>query len=372
MDLSTVKVNERTEWTFAEIYDAQGAVAVVEVTIGSVVQKILSALTEAFAALRGVPVENDGCVADLLGLTTDELRNDLGLATAVSALRTAMVNIQTQCASLSMTEALGGERQISVPLYANINRSLIAERTPSEFAAAAEKAVRIGFRIVKCAPFDEVRPSTTADQNLEAARPGLERVAAVREAIGPEVTLLVDCHARFQFHTATSVAEKLARLEVGWFEEPLDTLTEIYDLSRLATETDIPLAGGELGYGEELFASLIERNAVRIIMPDVKYCGGVAEACRSGKAALRLGGQVSLHSPSGPISQLASAHVTAAIPGALALEHAVNETSWRTELLVPSERIERGHLFYPQGTGLGATLNEKLVQRHGSRRRLYP
>ena len=67
----------------------------------------------------------------------------------------------------------------------------------------------------------------------------------------------------------------------------------------------MPIAGGESGYGEEFFAGLIEGGAVSIIMPDVKYCGGVAEAFKAGTAALRAGQSVSLHSPSGPVSSLA-------------------------------------------------------------------
>ena len=102
-------------------------------------------------------------------------------------------------------------------------------------------------------------------------------------------------------------------------------------------------------------------------MPDVKHCGGVAEAYRSGRAAIEAGGNVSLHCPSGPVSQLASAHVTAAIAGDLPLEHAVYEAPWRRDLLVPPERIEGGRLWFPTGVGLGATLDPAVVRRHGRR-----
>ena len=129
----------------------------------------------------------------------------------------------------------------------------------------------------------------------------------------------------------------------------------------------MPIAGGESGYGEEFFAGLIEGGAVSIIMPDVKYCGGVAEAFKAGTAALRAGQSVSLHSPSGPVSSLAGAHVTAATPGAMQLEYAVHEASWRAELLVPTERVAEGRMSLPGGPGLGATLNVATVLRHGRR-----
>ncbi len=129
----------------------------------------------------------------------------------------------------------------------------------------------------------------------------------------------------------------------------------------------MPIAGGESGYGEEFFAELIEGGAVSIIMPDVKYCGGVAEAFRAGRAAMRAGQSVSLHSPSGPVSSLAGAQVTAAMPGAMPLEYAVHEASWRAELLVPTERVADGRMWLPGGPGLGAALNPGVVARYGRR-----
>ena len=90
-------------------------------------------------------------------------------------------------------------------------------------------------------------------------------------------------------------------------------------MARIAARVPMAVAGGEKGYGEELFADLIDRAAVKVIMPDVKHCGGAAVAVRSGMAAIDAGGGVSLHSPSGPVSLLASGHVTASMPGAMPL-----------------------------------------------------
>ena len=127
----------------------------------------------------------------------------------------------------------------------------------------------------------------------------------------------------------------------------------------------MPVAGGESGYGVEFFDGLLDQRAVAVVMPDVKYCGGVAEAARAGRSAVGRGGGVSLHSPSGPVSLLASGHVTAAVDGALPLEHAVHEVDWRAGLIEPAERIEGGRLLLPSSAGLGAVLNGKVVRRHG-------
>ena len=86
-------------------------------------------------------------------------------------------------------------------------------------------------------------------------------------------------------------------------------------------------------------------------MPDVKHCGGVGEAVRSGRSAIGKGHGFSIHSPAGPISLLGSGHATAAVSGAMRLEHAVYEADWRADLVLPTERVEDGRLWFPGGVG---------------------
>ena len=294
------------------------------------------------------------------------MRNDHSLAVAVSSLRTAIVGLQAGHAGQGLTRFLGGEPQDSVPLYANINRSLLgARRTPADFAAAAERAAKEGFATIKCAPFDDIAHGQATDAILEAAVIGVARVEAVRAAIGPDVDIFVDCHSCFDEESAVVIADKLAESNIAWFEEPIPPSTGLRELARVATRISQPMAGGEDGYGEEFFTNLLASGALRILMPDIKYCGGVAEACRASRAVIQAGGSASLHSPSGPVSQLASASVTAAVAGSMPLEHAVYEAEWRAEVLSPPERIENGRFWFPERGDGGAALNMDLVQAKG-------
>ena len=368
VEYASVRATDWTEWVFAELHDDQGMSALVEITCGDVTGDVVTALTGLLSELEGAEITDESRVAELLGLPLYRLHTDVVLATALSALRTAIVDIQSCREGVSMTEALGGVPRDSVPLYANINRSLLGgERTPRAFAGEAERAVADGFTSMKCAPFDEVDAATAGSEILSLARRGLERVAAVRAAVGPSIQVLVDCHSRFDEASATMVAADLMELDVGWFEEPLQPATDGKGLARLASGVAMPVAGGESGYGELFFTSLVEIGAVSIVMPDVRFCGGLNEAYRAGMAAMDAGAHVSLHSPAGPVSQLASAHATAAMPGALALEYAGNEVPWRADLLVPRERVERGRFWFSGGTAVGASLNDDLVSRHGRR-----
>lgn len=371
LTFATVTVTPHSEWTFAELRDADGVAALVELTCGAETARAVSLLAELASALADRDDVDETTPDAALGLDSTRIATDRALAAAVSALRSAIAIARAAKEGVSLRRALGGEEDAaSVPLYANVNRGLFGTpRAPSDFAAAAEHAVRAGFETVKCAPFDEVVPPSSSDRILELARPGLERVAAVREAVGPGVTVLVDCHSRFEESTAPIVAERLAALDVGWFEEPVEPTREAAALARIARAVPIPVAGGESGYGERFFADLVTQGAVEVAMPDVKYCGGVAAAFAAGRRVVEAGGRVSLHSPSGPVAHLAGGHVTAALAAsgevATPLEYAAFEAGWRPEVLSPPERIESGRLILPDGPGLGATLDWDVVRQRG-------
>ena len=346
--------------------DGEGGATTVEVTLSNDPRQVIDTLAGMVEALHGIDVADEAQVEESLGLARHRLREDPTLAAAASALRSAAAQLEAARSGTSLHRFLGAEPTASVELYANINRGLRAtERTPDDFERAAARAAGEGFRTLKCAPFDEVSPAMAPDRMLREAGPGLERVRAVRRAIGPDARLLIDCHSRLSADAAPAVAGELAALDVGWFEEPVQPRTAAGELTAIARGVPVAVAGGESGYGVEFFDGLLDARAVAVVMPDVKYCGGVAEAVRTGRSAIARGGGVSLHSPSGPVSLLASGHVTAAVDGALPLEHAVHEVDWRAGLIEPAERIENGRLLLPPGPGLGAALNPELVRRYG-------
>jgi len=353
---------------FAVFADTEGVVTPVEITLGELSKRVAKSVANAVARLSASEIGYESEIESALGLDVNALRTDRIIATAVSALRTAVAQIDSQHNRQSLTEALGGVGAASVELYANINRSLFAtDRTPAAFGKVAERAARAGFRVFKCAPFDEVRLDAPSAPILETAGPGLDRIAAVRQAIGIDARLQVDCHNRFAPDDAVVIAEKLIELGVVWFEEPIRPARTPEDLAWIAERVPMPLIAGANEYGAGSFAELVVAGNVDVIMPDVKHCGGVTEAVRAGRAAISADAGFSPHCPSGPISLLASGHVTAAVEGAMPSEHAVYEVEWRSELLDPPEQIEDGRLWLPDGAGLGAGLNTSTVGRRGQR-----
>ncbi len=355
-----------TSWVFAILSDGEGNSTSVEITHGGDSRRTADALAGLMSALGSEDVADESRLESFLGLTSAELRADRIAATAASGLRTAVAQLGAMRSGVGLGEFLGASPTESVELYANINRSLFAaDRTPAAFGRVAARAARAGFQTFKCAPFDEVSPPSSPDRILGEASTGLARVRAVRDAVGSDARVLVDCHSRFERDTAPMIVDELAKLDVGWFEEPVQPTSNADDLAEIARWAPMPVAGGESGYGADLFDSLLESEAVSIIMPDIKHCGGAVEAVRAGRSAVAKGGGFSLHSPSGPISLLASGHATSAVRGALPLEHAVYEADWRAELVLPPERVEDGRLWLPSDIGLGAELNMDLARRFG-------
>ena len=243
---ASVTATPLSTWTFAEVKDEQGVTALTEFTFGDNTAAVAKLIVDMVERLRGADLADETQVATLLDLDDSRLASDRPAAAAVSALRTAACLIDAMRREVGLTEYLGGAAREGVPLYANINRALlVGDRSPAAFASEAERAAEAGFAIVKCAPFDEATPPYPPERTAELARPGIDRVAAVRAAVGPGVRVLVDCHSRFTPSTAPSVAAELAHLDVGWFEEPVQPTADPEGLATIAAQGPMPVAGGQ-------------------------------------------------------------------------------------------------------------------------------
>jgi len=368
----SVHVRGPTDWTFFELAGADGSAGLAEISSGAATGAAVAAVARLAGRLRGERLAGQGDVAPRLGLSPDDMETDRVLATAVSGLRCAIADAQARSAGVPLGRLLGGTRASGVELYANINRSMLpddngpVDRRPAAFAAQARKASENGFTTLKCAPFDECRAPFAGPGVPREARTGLQRIAAVREAIAPDARLFVDCHGRFDLESALALGPELCRLGVAWYEEPVGSIKERDALRHIREASEIPVAGAETAYGLAAFEAFVGEGVLDIVMPDVKHCGGPGEAAAIGRVLeARCRGSVSMHCPSGPVSLLASAHATAAFGPRLPLEHAVYEVEWRAEVLEPAERVENGALVLPDGAGLGARLNERLVAQRG-------
>lgn len=214
------------------------------------------------------------------------------------------------------TTAPGGDHRFRIPVYANINRAVRA-RTPGEFGRVARRAVRAGFRAVKCAPFDAL-----ADRP-DRAELGLELARAVRAGIGPDVELMLDVHEHLTPAELTQIAGPLAELGLSWLEDA----APLHDLDRLAAVKEAvgaPLAGGERLATPDEALPAVTAGLCDVVLPDVTHCGGIRRAVELAERLGAAGARIAPHNPGGPVATAAGAHVCHRV-GAALLEYAVED-----------------------------------------------
>jgi galactonate dehydratase len=200
--------------------------------------------------------------------------------------------------------------------------------------------------------------------NREELNHAVEIVGAVREAVGPDVDLLIEGHGRFTPGMAVEVADRLEPFDPTWFEEPCPP-DNVDGLRKVAEKSRIPIATGERGVSKHAFRDLVTETDVDIIQPDLANAGGVTEGKKI--AAIAEAEHVSFapHNPQGPVATAVSAHVDASVPNFTIQEVFEDyDVDWKGDLLDEPVRIEDGRLHVPEGPGLGVDLDMDAVAEH--------
>jgi galactonate dehydratase len=249
-----------------------------------------------------------------------------------------------------------------LPANANLNSS-VRDRRPDGFAAAARRAVADGFRNIKLAPFDGFPALSDTARVKAALDQGVACVEAVRAAVGASVGVMIDCHSFFTVAMAIETAQRLKPQNLAWYEEPVapEKTEETLAIKRAIPQ---PMAGGEMLFGIGGFQAMCQRQAVDVIMPDVKHCGGLLEFTRIAAMAAAHGVEVSPHNPAGPVSTAAALQACAGIANFRICELQTGEVDWRAEVLDPPERVVNGAFRLSEAPGLGCRLNERVVRKH--------
>jgi galactonate dehydratase len=357
-----VHVNQRGDWAFVQVHTDIGITGLGEAS-HSLNDALLLSVVDVFRQrlVGQSPFGINRIWHDLRRLDGGRVTH-----TALSAIEQALWDILGQRLGVPIHALLGGALRDRIRLYANVNRH-IADRSAEGFARAARQAVREGFTAIKIAPFDEVSGSEHVHTGSKAAwHTGIERVEAVRAAIGEEIELAVDCHSRMTAAEAIQVGRALAHLDLLWYEEPVPHRSTDA-LARVTQAVPMPTASAESIFALEGFRPFLSGNVVDVIMPDVKHAGGLQETKQIGSAARMGHVQVAPHNPSGPVATIASAHVVSTLSNFLILEYAWGEVPWRAHLIDPAEPVEEGHLLLSNAPGLGHRLNPDVVAEHRTR-----
>jgi galactonate dehydratase len=363
LEVFRVHVNQRGDWVLPRLSAQGGLTGLGDASHGGRDPDTLRHLDRFAGMLKGRSVFD---IAWFRQATLPEVgAGGLPAAVAASALEHALWDLSGQVLSLPVHALLGGRIQPRIRLYANINRST-EPRNPDGFAHMASRAAADGFDAVKLAPFDDMPQGASDPATRERyTADGIADAQAVRDAIGPGRDLLIDAHSRFSLQEGLALLPRLDPLKLFWLEE-VTPAKPLSDLAAINKAAKMPTAGGENIHGVTGFYPYIRAEAVDIVMPDVKYCGGILELKKIAALAEGAGLQTSPHGPASPVGNIAAAHAIAGAPNFNILEFSYGEVPWRSELVDPPEDTRGGALALSDRPGLGYKLNEKTAARYAA------
>lgn len=273
---------------------------------------------------------------------------------AMSGIDIALWDAVAKYQGVPVWKLLGGLHNSPIKCYASSLRFRGLETSMEE----ARNYVKMGFDAMK------IKIGKNPKQDIEL-------VQAIRDAVGPDITLMVDANCGYDVATAIQVGKKLEEANIYWFEEPI--MPDDYEgYRKLSMKLNIPIAAGETEFTRYGFRDLIEKGGVSIIQPNVSRTGGFTECKKI--AAIASAHHVSYAPHTGSTSMVclaASMQLAAYLPNFLIYEYM--RSDWnknqknplRHELAKePFEHFENGYLSVPDKPGIGMELNEETVEKY--------
>ena len=284
-------------------------------------------------------------------------RGAMDFWSAVSGIEQALWDIAGKKHGVPVYELLGGRCRDRIRVYAN---GWYPHGTPAEYADAAKATVGRGFNALKFDPFPGPWRTHISRETEEQA---IATVAAVRDAVGPDVDLLIEVHRRLAPMHAIRIGRALERFRPFWFEEPVSS-TNLEALAEFRRELNLPIVTGEELYSRAEFRRVFELRAADIINPDVCNCGGILELRAIAQMAEPSFVTVSPHNyNSTTVGLAATLQIAAAIPNFLITEYFVNFEARGRDIARPGFVVQDGYITVPSTPGLGIELDEAALAR---------
>ena len=280
---------------------------------------------------------------------------------AISGIEHALWDIVGKACNQPVYNLLGGLAREKVRVYAN---GWGGGKTPQELGARAKDVVALGFNALKFDPFPNPWRTFIDERQEQAA---IDNVAAVREAVGPTVDILVEVHRRLAPMHAVRVARAIERYRPFWYEEPVlaENVTVLAETKR---QINLPVVTGEELYTKAEFREVFERRAADIINPDICNCGGILELKEIAAMAEPYDIVVSPHNYNSVTAGLgATLQLCAHIPNFLICEYFVNFVEVGNQVQRNPFRVENGYIRVPTGPGLSVDIDEAALERFAYR-----
>ena len=266
-------------------------------------------------------------------------------------------DIKGKALNAPVYEMLGGRVRDKIRVYANTWSKAHWKKT-GDYVEFALKAVEDGFTALKIYPFG-VGEIVQNDQEI------IDRVKAVREAVGDEIDLMVDGGWRYSSNTMTAIriGQNLEGFGLRFYEEPIGP-DDVEGMAKVAASVNIPIAAGERIYTLKGFKDYLDKQALDIIQPDIGLARGILELKKIAAMAETYHVPVAPHNYSGPVATAATLQIAACILNFFMLELFPYEHAWHDLADQPFERqVENGYIEVPKKPGLGINLNEEALYK---------
>ncbi len=356
-DIKTFAVDcFRTNWVFVKVYTDEGLTGVGEATLEYKEKALIGAVEHIKECLKGKdPLQIEKHWHDIY--RDAYWRGGAVLMSALSAVEMALWDILGKSLNVPVYQLLGGKVNDQVRIY--VNGWFAGAKEPEEFAQKAKIAVQRGVTAMKWDPFGK-NYMNISNKELDKA---LRCIAAVREAVGDEVDLLIEGHGRFNIPTSIKIAKELEQFKPMWFEEPvppdnLDALKEVKDKSPVA------ISAGERLYTRWDYRPLFDKSAADYIQPDISHAGGISELKKIAAEAECRYISFAPHNPSGPVANAATLQLAAACSNFEILEIMYSDVEWRKEICNECLEYKDGYMTIPDRPGLGIEINEEECLKH--------
>lgn len=357
-----INVSDRTNWFFLRIDTDEGRHGWGELTLSGGWEPAQLACVE-----RLKPMLLGKEVVEACGSLTVYPHSAGGLVwnSVVSAAEMALTDLRAQEAGKPLHELFGKPLRKTFRLYANVNR-MTRDRTPAGFAQSAATRVADGYSAIKIAPFDGVHWSELSEPAIrQRFDNGIAAVHAVREAVGPDIDVMIDCHWRFDESSAKTLLTEVESAKLFWAEclvsERPEHHAELARVREFARSRGTRLCGGERQSGPLGFAPIVKGRLLDVIMPDIKYAGGFAGMLRIAEESHAAGIEFSPHNPTGPVCTLASLHACALAPNFLILERQKENAMYDRVVVGQHPAMKDGAYELPTAPGLGVSVNEAVI-----------
>lgn len=281
--------------------------------------------------------------------------------TGAAVLEMACWDIMGKALNQPVYRLLGGAMRDKIKAYGN--GWYTVERSPQEFHAAATRAIAKGYRALKFDPFGAGFYEMERTEKLRS----ISLVEAVRDAVGPDVEILIEMHGRFNPVTAVEMTRELAQFKPSWVEEPVppENLAALKKVMDAVAPLAVPVATGERLHTMFEYRELFELHACDIIQPDISHFGGIYNTKKLAAWADTYYMLVAPHNVGGAVSTAAALHLAACTPNFKIQEHFNDfDEDYVLQAALGLPKVIDGYFPLPTAPGLGVTLDEAVFEAH--------